>query len=293
MNTLGSSVRRVQLGPSMIQAPRVEDNAWKIARFGDEALPTAPPDDWQAIRRGYLTGLNRIQNHRFPEAMIGADLRLEFGDNPGAEAALKELLDADPLPEGWKIEDRAEREQIERNVAAAAEVIAALDPDLFRNMRIVVAGFIFARRPDLEGGSTSALMGPIWLDPKQEWVVDTYVEHMVHEFVHQALFLDEMIRTVFSRFTVIEMSVPEALVTSTILKRRRPYDKAFHSAFVAHALAQLYIAQGNDGKAREYLESTRGTTDELLDRSDFVTANGLALLREMSDEVDEYLQRVR
>ncbi len=156
-------------------------------------------------------------------------------------------------------------------------------------MQLIVAGFIFARSPEMEGGSTSVLMGPIWLGPSPAWSPATYVENMIHEYVHQCLFLDEMVNTIFTEFSVPRMSTADALVTSTILKRRRPYDKAYHSAFVAHLLAQYYIGQGDTSKARDYLRSTRRTVDELLERRQYASPNGEALLEELSESVDVHL----
>ncbi|HET7121378.1 MAG TPA: HEXXH motif-containing putative peptide modification protein [Solirubrobacterales bacterium] len=291
MSTLNKAKGQVELGPSVIRPTRVLSNAWAVARFGDRSLPTEPPPEAGEIRTAYLATLNQIQSHSFPGSMVGPELVLDFGDGPESEAALKELLDSDPLPPGWRFDERAEAE-IRRDAEAALAEIAAIDPELHRNLSIVVAGFVFARRPKLEGGSISALTGPIWLDPADDWTIDTYVENMVHEYVHQCLFLDEMVNTIFAKFSIEEMSTPEALVTSTILKRRRPYDKAYHSAFVAHVLAQFYVLRGHDEKAREYLRSTRSTTDELLERSEFATANGLANMQELSAEVDAYLNRL-
>jgi hypothetical protein len=292
MTTLNETRGTVAFGPSVIQSPRVPDNAWAVARFRSPSLPSERPEDPDQIRRHYLTALNEIQSHHFPAAMSSGALRLDFGDGPETEAALKELLDCDPLPPGWRFAAGEEARLREEAEEALAE-IARLDPELHRNLNTIVAGFVFARRPKLEGGSISALTGPIWLDPKDEWTIDTYVENMVHEYVHQCLFLDEMVNTVFAKFSIEEMSTPEALVTSTILKRRRPYDKSYHSAFVAFVIAQFYVVRGLEAKAREYLEATRSTADELLERSEFATANGLANLTELSENVDEYLDRLR
>ncbi|MDQ3724897.1 MAG: HEXXH motif-containing putative peptide modification protein [Actinomycetota bacterium] len=292
MSTLSQTEGKVTFGPSVIQPPCVPANAWAVARFASASLPVDPPDDLLAVRRHYLNALNDIQSHRFPKTMTEADFVLDFGDGPESEAALKELLDSDPLPPEWRFEP-ADQERIHREASEALDEIAVLDPDLHRNLQTVVAGFIFARRPKLEGGSISALTGPIWLDPADDWTIDTYVENMVHEYVHQCLFLDEMVNTIFAKFSIEEMSTPDALVTSTILKRRRPYDKAYHSAFVAHVIAQFYIVRGLEEKAREYLESTRSTADELLARTDYVTENGLSNLEELSEEVDQHLDRLR
>lgn len=276
-------------GPSVIQPRRVIANAWTVARFGSRSLPADCPDAWQPVRQRYLQALNQVQNHPFPDAMIGDDLTLDFGESPETEVTLRELLAADPLPEGWQY-SRSKQGEIRRYAHKAIQSIAALDPALHRGMRVIVAGFIFARRPNLEGGSISALMGPIWLGPSSEWTTSTYIENMIHEYVHQCLFLDEMVRTIFTKYSVEEMSTPDALVTSTILKRRRPYDKSYHSAFVAHVLAQYYLTRGEHEKARSYLESTRLTIDELLDKAQFASVNGLAILRELSAEVDMHLE---
>jgi hypothetical protein len=292
MNTLDQTKGTVAFGPSVIRAPRVPDNAWAVARFCSASLPSERPGDPEEVRRHYLSALNEIQSHRFPAAMTSGALQLDFGDGPETEAALKELLDCDPLPPEWRFAD-GDRTRLQGEAEEALAEIAKLDPELHRNLNTIVAGFVFARRPKLEGGSISALTGPIWLDPKDEWTIDTYVENMVHEYVHQCLFLDEMVNTIFAKFSIEEMSTPEALVTSTILKRRRPYDKSYHSAFVAYVIAQFYAVRGQEAKAREYLEATRSTTDELLERSEFATANGLANLTELSEGVDENLDRLR
>jgi hypothetical protein len=197
----------------------VGKTAWAVARFGDGSLPAEPPSKAADLRQAYLGALNRLQAHKFPAAMTGRGLVLDFGRGPETETALKELLDADPLPSGWMFEPEAQFE-IKEACRTALRKIQVIDPDLHRNLETIVAGFMFARRPRLEGGSISALTGPIWLDPTPDWTIDTYVENMVHEYVHQCLFIDEMVNTIFAKFSIVEMSTPDALVTSTILKKQ-------------------------------------------------------------------------
>jgi hypothetical protein len=279
---------RTIFGPSVIQEPKVLENAWAVARFGAPSLPEALPEDLAETRRGYQSALHSLQVFKFPVSMVSRKMVFDFGPGAETEAALTKLIDSDPLPADWRFEDE-DAAEIRATAEGALDEIAALDPGLHRGLLVVVSGFIFARRPGLEGGSISALTGPIWLDPREGWTSETYVENMVHEYTHQCLFLDEMVNTIFAKFSIPEMSTPEALVTSTILKRKRPYDKAYHSAFVANVLAQLYIFRGREEKASEYLRSTRATTDELLDRPEFVTPNGLASLEALSEEVDAQL----
>lgn len=288
MTTQERLADRTIFGPSVIQEPKVLENAWAVAQFGAPSLPEARSEDLSEIRRGYQSALHSLQVFKFPVSMASRQMVFDFGPGAETEAALTKLIDSDPLPADWRFEDKKAVE-IRATAEGALDEIAALDPGLHRGLLVVVSGFIFARRPGLEGGSISALTGPIWLDPRAGWTSETYVENMVHEYTHQCLFLDEMVNTIFAKFSIPEMSTPEALVTSTILKRKRPYDKAYHSAFVANVLAQLYVFRGLKKKASDYLRSTRATTDELLARPEFVTLNGLASLEALSEEVDAQL----
>lgn len=292
MNTQEHLAERTIFGPAVIQESKVLENAWAVARFGNTSLPEAHPIDLAEVRQGYLSALHELQGFKFPISMVSREMGYEFGPGAETEAALTKLIDSDPLPSDWRFEDDSAVE-IRAGAEGALDEIAVLDPGLHRGLLVAVAGFIFARRPGLEGGSISALTGPIWLDPGDNWTAETYVENTLHEYTHQCLFLDEMVNTIFAKFSIPEMSTPDALVTSTILRRKRPYDKAYHSAFVANVLAQLYVFRGLKQKAADYLDSTRATTDELLDRPEFVTPNGLASLEALSEEVDAQLADLR
>ena len=235
MTTHEQLADRAIFGPSVIQEPKVLENAWAVARFGSGLLPEGRPTDLAEIRLGYQTALHDLQVFKFPASMVSRQIVFDFGPGAETENALTKLIDSDPLPAGWRFDDQSAAE-IRTTAAGALDEIASLDPGLHRSLLVVVSGFIFARRPGLEGGSISALTGPIWLDPRDGWSSETYVENMVHEYTHQCLFLDEMVNTIFAKFSIPEMSTPDALVTSTILKRKRSYDKAYHSAFVANVL---------------------------------------------------------
>jgi hypothetical protein len=82
-------------------------------------------------------------------------------------------------------------------------------------------------------------MGAIWLglDPNDE--ISDYAALILHEYVHQCLFLEDMVRSIFIGGKT-DLAVPDALVTSALRRTPRGYDKSFHSAFVAVTLSRLY-----------------------------------------------------
>ena len=95
-----------------------------------------------------------------------------------------------------------------------------------------------------------------------------------------------MVNTIFSA-TVSRMAEEDALVTSTILRRRRGYDKAFHSAFVAAVIMQMYGRLGRSEPARASLQPALLTAAELRERPQFLTPHGIELLNELDDVLAE------
>ena len=66
-----------------------------------------------------------------------------------------------------------------------------------------------------------------------------YAEAQYHEFIHNSLFLDDLVNSIFPDTKVI--TTEDALVTSTIPKIKRPLDRSFHSAGVAIGLMHFII----------------------------------------------------
>jgi len=112
------------------------------------------------------------------------------------------------------------------------------------------------------GGSTSQAIGVIWFDPKLSYGPCDVMEMIVHELTHQLMFIDELRRPHYDYALLLkENSWP----TSAILKTRRPFDKALHSAVVAMEVLLLrnnYIGHPQEPAVHP---PTRILQDQLLD----------------------------
>jgi hypothetical protein len=270
----------VSFQPDVIRPETVYSNAAALARFaGDDADGSR-----DSVRTAYLGSLNVLQQIEFPWQHDQRAPVVDFGDDARSEALLARLMSVDSLPEEWRYQPE-ERTEIEERIEAAFARLHALDPPLEEAIRDTVGTLVIGRCNGFGGGSVSDVIGVIWMAPEEHWDVNEYAETLLHEYIHQSLFLDEMVNSLFAE-NVPRMAEEDALVTSTILKRRRGYDKSFHSAFVAFGLLQMREAQGRLEDAEEYAEGIWVTTDELAGRLQFLTPHGQALLDEFSAALD-------
>jgi hypothetical protein len=122
-----------------------------------------------------------------------------------------------------------------RTLNTLSQVFPATSASLHKVIRHV----IFAGREGYTGGTVSNRIGLIWLAPKPEWTDYTWLENLVHEFVHNAIFVEDMVyRLLVAGGDRLEQ--PDALAISAIRQTKRGYDKAYHSAFVSYTLAEMY-----------------------------------------------------
>lgn len=278
----GRDVQSSIAWPTVIRTENVYANARELCTYASELEPGAPGS--LDFRNAVLRALNRLQSVPMPFQEESFDPVLDFGDQ-GDLALFRELLTVDELPSDWRYE-AGERERIEASVVEALSMLEAADGAVTRSLTTIVGALIFARRAHFGGGSVSHLIGTIWLGPSPTWTPLEYAENLLHEYVHQCLFLDEMVNTIFST-TVPRMAEEDALVTSTILRRRRGYDKSFHSAFVAAVIMQLYRRLAREAPEHASLQPARLTAAELRERSQFLTPHGLELLDELDGVLAE------
>ncbi|SDC48170.1 hypothetical protein SAMN04488112_108178 [Melghirimyces thermohalophilus] len=97
------------------------------------------------------------------------------------------------------------------------------------------------------GGTSSHLVGVLWINPRENWSdIDMY-EFLVHELGHTLLFLHEWRYGLFTSYE--RLPDTDTFAKSAIRSQMRPMDKAFHSAVVATdvlLLRELII--GHKGK---------------------------------------------
>lgn len=172
-------------------------------------------------------------------------------------------------------------------IRAALDLIRELDPQLHSLICALIATVACYRIPDTEGGSVSSCIGLIYLSPNPVWSSEFCGELLVHEFIHNSLFLEDMVRGVFPDYDLFDDE--DALVTSTLRQTKRPFDKSYHSACVAVGLMYFHHLLGTAGKERDLIPRLQKTVQELeacdrnLSRGGklIITPNGRQLLEEI------------
>jgi hypothetical protein len=180
-----------------------------------------------------------------------------------------------------------ERTLIHANIGAAMRLIADVSPNLHRIVSELVGSLAIYKIQDRDGGTVSCCIGLIWLSPADYWTIEYYAEMIVHEFVHNSVFLDDMVNGIMPNPELVTR--PEAHAISVLRKTKRPYDKAFHSACVATALMYFYHRLGNDAQAQSYIADIRRTASDLREVEQSCSSLGIELLNDNGRNIVESL----
>lgn len=159
--------------------------------------------------------------------------------------------------------------------------LAEYDPNAVWLSESLIARFLIARKPNCGGASTGDMLGCVWLSPPNSWGSPDYAEAILHESVHQALFLDEMVRRVYSADPPV-LAAEDACVVSAIRKERRPLDASFHAACVAAALVDLYRFLDRPDRVRSLQAGLKPSVEELAIKSQYLTDHGQQILHELT-----------
>lgn len=248
-------------------------------------LDGAPPPTTD-VKSAFIKALNRAQSTTIKS--LDHDLYLEF-DNPDLVNRLVErtVFSPDEVAEGAHLFSDEERAQIANLINATKSLLARVIPNLYYLITQVVGSVAIYRIPQRDGGSVSCNIGLIWLSPRRDWTVEYCGEMLVHEFVHNAVFLEDMVRGIMPTPELLEQD--DALSISAIRQTRRPYDKAFHSACVAAGIMYYYHAIGRDAEAQRHLDPLKRTIESLgesdqalkCQSQDLLTKNGRELVEEL------------
>ncbi|MGB7923479.1 MAG: HEXXH motif-containing putative peptide modification protein [Pyrinomonadaceae bacterium] len=248
-------------------------------------LGERPPPS--CLKKSFITAMNRAQSTTIQT--LPDDVYVEF-DNPALVDYLvkRAVFSAGTVANGIYLPE-SERVQVRNNIEAARHLINQIDPHLNHLITSLVGSVAAYRIPDRAGGTVSCCIGLIWLSPSQKWNVQYYAEMLVHEFVHNSVFLEDMVHGVMPNPTLLEHE--KALTISVIRKTRRPYDKALHSACVAAALMYFYHRLGDESAAETYLAPMRHTIRELYEHDNELHEQGLDLLADNGRQIINDLQR--
>jgi len=157
-------------------------------------------------------------------------------------------------------------------------------PKTYDTFREIITFLVLARKRKYSGGTVSSRIGLIWLAPEISWNEDTWLENIVHEYVHNCLFLEDMVTNIFVA-GCDRLEREDALAFSAIRQIKRGYDKSYHSAFVSFSLIELYLTLRKDKDAASFINPLILCLQDLIKARRFATAHGLELLAELAERV--------
>jgi hypothetical protein len=142
----------------------------------------------------------------------------------------QQAINFDVVPE-------SELNWVQEATFSAIDQISKFDKDLENLTKLVINLLFTAGAQNAGGGSSSAAIGCIWLNPRRRWTKQDFCEFLVHETTHQLMFLDELRHRHYTDPESLERE--ENFAYSSILNKQRPLDKVLHSLVVAHEVLEF------------------------------------------------------
>lgn len=196
--------------------------------------------------------------------------------------------------------DPISKKKKKQQVEDALKLIEKLSPDYKDIFDLAIHTLFFRDSEKSIGGSVKSCLGVIWANPSPSWDPIDVAEFLIHELVHNLIFLDEIRYQHYVDYK--ELQRPENLVISAILEQERPLDKVLHSAIVGVEILWSRL------KFLPFLEKPRvhfvnSVVLEKLERSlldirkiphvtDLMTERGLFLLNRCEELFQEGKKRV-
>ncbi|MGI2225414.1 aKG-HExxH-type peptide beta-hydroxylase [Shewanella frigidimarina] len=196
--------------------------------------------------------------------------------------SLADIMDVIEFPLDWRI-DETKVPRLTNEFYKTKDLIKKYLPQTSESIDKLIFSYLFAKRGGYEGGSVSSRIGMIWLGPTETWSTYLWAENIVHEFIHNALFLEDMVHQVFPYGSDV-MVEEEALCISAIRKTRRGYDKSFHSAFVSLGLINFYQAISKQERSEKFIVPLIHCVEDLTKNERLLSAHGRTLLSELTEK---------
>jgi len=265
-------------GPEVVLPRHVLANAETLSKF-------AGTFDKEQVRRSFLRALELIQLFKPNLSPQSNRCMLVFEImNVAEEEALRRIMAVEKLPINWQY-DKEAKVLVKTRIDEAWELIRHASPRMHLSIHTIIGSLLMARLRGYEGGSVSSVIGAIWVGLDPERPAEYFAEHIVHEYVHNCLFLDDMVNCIFIDGEQ-RLGEVDALVQSSILGILRGYDKSYHSAFVAVTLAELNRRLNRPDRHDFLLSRVPKTLCGLLAKQQFLTPHGQAMLADLNAWVE-------
>ena len=234
-------------------------------------------------RATYFDCLNQIQKYKLLYHKERQAPYLDFDlSNPHTHSVLESLLRSREFEDEGSVDPvmRDDQDAIIDRLGSAQRLLRNYCPLAADLVKILIAWLIFVRKDGYAGGSFWHILGAVWMSPTKAWEIRDYAENLLHETVHQAMFLDDMVHGLFSA-SPEDLAADTALVTSSIRGAKRPYDYSFHAATVSVALIDFYEYLGMPDRAVQFCRPLLQTLAELETKRHLLSAHGIETLSRM------------
>jgi hypothetical protein len=184
-----------------------------------------------ALRCKFFETIMQLQNFAFP--VNGHHPVLTF-DNVAIFDYLRHCgAFSESCPGTIKPLSQADRRNAATNFYRGLTLLGNRAPGMAACSSLVVGNLVICDGADcdVKSGSLYSNVGLVYLCLDGEWSPLTFAEHFLHESVHNALFIEDMVRGVFEHGEACSSSA--AKVISSIRRQTRNYDLSFHAACVS------------------------------------------------------------
>jgi hypothetical protein len=184
------------------------------------------------MKHGYRTFLQSLGQRNVDVTALNPSFTIRQEDTKRLRAPFSNDSLLDDKAQADVICERQDHEALEKidRITSALKELSLYSSDYAIFLSTIVTDIFVLPSNIARGGSTSQAIGVIWANPKISYTFADLIEMLVHEFTHQAMFLDELRYTHFSYEDVLDRST---WAESAILKVARPLDKVLHSIVVA------------------------------------------------------------
>lgn len=277
MTVTSSDISKLQY----LNASNIESNMQSLIKYYQKNNVNAKLSG--DLKEDFFNALNSLQYAQIPNSK--QKIKVQFEN----KELCNSLIQMGAVPEEATKDDKhiyskEQQLEIEDNINKAFQLLEILHPNLRHLIDNLIGTILCLDIKGFGGGSASGVIGLIWFSPPKNWSIVEYADAFYHEFIHNSIFLEDMVNGVLPKQDICETD--EAHVTSAILKKKRPLDRAYHSAGVSIGLMHFYHMMNDDKKAKSFLESLKVTISELETKKYLLRSRGVQNLDGMISFVE-------
>lgn len=253
-------------------------------------------DDGVEVRTSFFS--NSMQLQGFPLSSISV---VEDGIYINDANIYRYLTEVEDIPLPKPITGATTEAELRTLARSAFDCVRAYSQETYDSCQLVnyINAIYGVPECGLENGSFYTCIGLSFFCAGPNCSPEVFASSYIHECVHNALFLEDMVSGVFGEQEVLED--PNSRVISAILKQRRNYDQSFHAAVVAIEMMKYWKAIGSTNRFEELANSTFASVSALRDAFAqqlraavlVLTDNGTQVLRDVIQDCNEMGASIR